>query len=53
MLQKPLLTFQIPSIDKMSETGEKLSKLRGDIQLQHAQFTYPARPDKKVSRKDT
>lgn len=32
----------------MSDSGEKLSDLRGDIQLKGVTFCYPARPDATV-----
>jgi ATP-binding cassette subfamily B (MDR/TAP) protein 1 len=32
-------------IDSLSEEGEKISGLRGDIKLQGVRFSYPSRPD--------
>ncbi|XP_014662073.1 PREDICTED: multidrug resistance protein 1-like [Priapulus caudatus] len=38
----------VPSIDVMSETGEKPNNLVGDIEFKNVFFKYPSRPDVKV-----
>jgi len=41
---------RVPSIDTMSEGGDKPTKVVGRIELKGVDFTYPARDDIKVGR---
>lgn len=39
---------RVPTIDVYSEAGVKLDKIRGEIELRHVKFIYPARPEQTV-----
>ena len=38
-----------PKIDSSSDKGEKLTNIRGRLELRNVCFTYPARPEVQVS----
>eukprot|EP00281_Chroomonas_sp_CCMP1168_P011044 CAMPEP_0206279694 /NCGR_PEP_ID=MMETSP0047_2-20121206/38154_1 /ASSEMBLY_ACC=CAM_ASM_000192 /TAXON_ID=195065 /ORGANISM="Chroomonas mesostigmatica_cf, Strain CCMP1168" /LENGTH=664 /DNA_ID=CAMNT_0053709651 /DNA_START=67 /DNA_END=2061 /DNA_ORIENTATION=- len=42
------LTDRIPAIDSLSEDGEKLLTVRGEIKFENVTFAYPSRPDQMV-----
>ncbi|XP_069770399.1 ATP-dependent translocase ABCB1 isoform X2 [Narcine bancroftii] len=39
---------QEPLIDSFSETGHKLSQIKGDVEFLNVHFKYPSRPDVKI-----
>ena len=44
--------FQVPLMDSMSSEGEKILFFRGNIKMKDVTFSYPARPDVRVSLKE-
>ena len=42
---------RVPSIDSSSDSGEKPSKLVGDIEFKDIEFAYPSRPEAKILQK--
>ncbi|XP_055511581.1 ATP-binding cassette, sub-family B (MDR/TAP), member 4 [Leucoraja erinacea] len=39
---------QEPSIDSFSESGHRLSQIKGDVEFSNVHFKYPSRPDVKI-----
>ncbi|XP_078283932.1 ATP-dependent translocase ABCB1-like [Rhinoraja longicauda] len=39
---------QEPSIDSFSESGHRLSQIKGDVEFSNVHFNYPSRPDVKI-----
>lgn len=40
---------RIPTIDSLSETGERPDGIKGTIELKNVSFIYPARPESELS----
>jgi ATP-binding cassette subfamily B (MDR/TAP) protein 1 len=37
--------YRVPSIDSLSEEGDRPKDIQGDIEIQNVSFIYPSRPE--------